>query len=242
MIKFSRQIRQNQIMEHKTGKYFKYAIGEIVLVVIGILIAVSINSWNESYKQKQELLNIYAIVLDDLNNDVNQVAKIINFYKGTDSVFARILNDKMTKEDYENHPIYTKIITGYPDLVINKRGYKLLEDYNNHSISETDNLQVDIMQFYTVQLVKLHANDVIILEDVMSNYEDWKNNHMWYKDYISNKNLEGFIDYALQDPDYKNRAANFHFLHHKIYLPILENFNQKAKTMIKQVDEKHLKK
>lgn len=36
--------------ENKTGKYFKYAIGEIVLVVIGILIALQINNWNESRK------------------------------------------------------------------------------------------------------------------------------------------------------------------------------------------------
>jgi hypothetical protein len=60
MIKFFRKIRQNLIMENKTGKpasrtgrYFKYAIGEIVLVVIGILIALQIITWNESRKQKQ---------------------------------------------------------------------------------------------------------------------------------------------------------------------------------------------
>ena len=45
MIKFFRKIRQNLLMENKTGKYFKYAIGEIILVVIGILIAVQINTW-----------------------------------------------------------------------------------------------------------------------------------------------------------------------------------------------------
>ena len=47
MIKFFRKIRQNLLMENKTSKYFKYAIGEILLVVIGILIALSINNWNE---------------------------------------------------------------------------------------------------------------------------------------------------------------------------------------------------
>ena len=54
MIKFFRQIRQNLIMENKTGKYLKYAIGEIVLVVIGILIALQINNWNENRKEKQQ--------------------------------------------------------------------------------------------------------------------------------------------------------------------------------------------
>ena len=52
MIKFFRKIRQNLLMENKTGKYFKYAIGEIILVVIGILIALSINNWNDNRKNR----------------------------------------------------------------------------------------------------------------------------------------------------------------------------------------------
>lgn len=47
MIKFFRNIRQNLLAEGKIGKYLKYASGEIILVVIGILIALQINNWNE---------------------------------------------------------------------------------------------------------------------------------------------------------------------------------------------------
>ena len=52
MIKFFRKIRQNLLSEGKTSKYLKYAIGEIVLVVVGILIALQINNWNEERKLK----------------------------------------------------------------------------------------------------------------------------------------------------------------------------------------------
>jgi len=52
MIKFFRQIRKTLLMENKTSKYLKYAIGEIVLVVIGILIALQVNNWNENQKTK----------------------------------------------------------------------------------------------------------------------------------------------------------------------------------------------
>ncbi|MDA9089574.1 DUF6090 family protein [Maribacter arcticus] len=53
MIKFFRTILQNLLNEGKTTKYFKYAIGEIVLVVIGILIALSINNWNDARKESR---------------------------------------------------------------------------------------------------------------------------------------------------------------------------------------------
>lgn len=65
MFKFFRHIRKSLILENKTSKYLKYAIGEIVLVVLGILIALQINNWNEERKTKQlelgllkELLNV----------------------------------------------------------------------------------------------------------------------------------------------------------------------------------------
>jgi len=54
MIKFFRKIRQSLLAENKFSKYLLYAIGEIVLVVIGILIALSINNWNEKRKMDAE--------------------------------------------------------------------------------------------------------------------------------------------------------------------------------------------
>jgi len=70
MIKFFRHIRQNLLMENKTGKYFKYAIGEIILVVIGILIALSINNWNEerlvNLQIKTNLINLSTAINQDL--------------------------------------------------------------------------------------------------------------------------------------------------------------------------------
>ncbi len=52
MIKFFRQIRQQLLSENKTGKYLKYAIGEIILVMIGILLALQVNNWNEIRKER----------------------------------------------------------------------------------------------------------------------------------------------------------------------------------------------
>ena len=52
MIKFFRKIRYDLMENNNTGKYLKYAIGEIILVVIGILIALQINNWNETNKER----------------------------------------------------------------------------------------------------------------------------------------------------------------------------------------------
>ncbi|KAA3625414.1 MAG: hypothetical protein DWP94_00760 [Flavobacterium sp.] len=57
--------------KNKTGKYLKYAIGEIVLVVIGILIALSINNWNENRKLKSEELNLLSDIKTNLLSTYN---------------------------------------------------------------------------------------------------------------------------------------------------------------------------
>ncbi len=93
MIKFFRKIRQKMLTENKFSKYLLYAIGEIILVVIGILIALQINNWNENRKLQNEELRLLLevksnleVTLDNFRNDtllntynINQLRKIENY-------------------------------------------------------------------------------------------------------------------------------------------------------------------
>ena len=70
MIQFFRKIRFNLMEKNKTGKYLKYAIGEIVLVVLGILIALQINNWNELNKERANEKIILNEIRDNLKFDL----------------------------------------------------------------------------------------------------------------------------------------------------------------------------
>ncbi len=76
MIKFFRTIRQSLIMENKTSKYFKYAIGEIVLVVIGILIALQINNANQERIEKNALEGYLKSIANNVESDLRKVETI----------------------------------------------------------------------------------------------------------------------------------------------------------------------
>ncbi len=78
MIKFFRKIRQSLLQENKTGKYFTYAIGEIVLVVIGILIALSINNWNQARKESSQELKLLKTLELDLVENMRRVKDMIS--------------------------------------------------------------------------------------------------------------------------------------------------------------------
>ena len=107
MIKFFRKIRQNLLSEGKTGKYFKYAFGEIVLVVIGILIALSINNWNEERKNEQIAKNYYQQIIIALNNDINFSRRMITAMDS--SIYKYEKYNNSFEENIEISEIFIKI-------------------------------------------------------------------------------------------------------------------------------------
>jgi hypothetical protein len=93
MIKFFRKVRQNLLMKNKTEKYFKYAIGEIILVVIGILIALSLNNWNQNVTYKNELKQIVKEIRSDLNKDILSLREDIKFSEAFINNVDNLLNN-----------------------------------------------------------------------------------------------------------------------------------------------------
>jgi len=78
MIKFFRKIRQEMLTKNKIGKYLFYAFGEIVLVVIGILIALSINNWNENQKKEKLKVSYRNSLMNDLSLDTLMLNELID--------------------------------------------------------------------------------------------------------------------------------------------------------------------
>ncbi|RNC87994.1 MAG: hypothetical protein ED556_02045 [Winogradskyella sp.] len=78
MIKFFRHIRRSLINQNQMGKYFKYAIGEILLVVIGILIALQINNWNENRKNRAQEQEILTQLFSEYGSNLEQIESKIS--------------------------------------------------------------------------------------------------------------------------------------------------------------------
>ncbi len=81
MIKLFRRIRQKMLTENKFSKYVLYAIGEIILVVIGILIALQINNWNENRKTEIKIKNSLVALRSDLTQDTLLIQERLPFIK-----------------------------------------------------------------------------------------------------------------------------------------------------------------
>ena len=102
MIKFFRRIRQNLISENNVSKYLIYAIGEIILVVIGILIALQINNWNESNKQNIKEKNLLTELVVNLETNISNLESDIKSQVKSASTIYFLLDHLDNNKPYLN--------------------------------------------------------------------------------------------------------------------------------------------
>tara|TARA_R110002096_G_C14359795_1_gene703880 strand:- start:5 stop:796 length:792 start_codon:yes stop_codon:yes gene_type:complete len=110
MIKFFRKIRKNLLSEGKTEKYFKYAIGEIILVVIGILIALQVNNWNETRKIENNEIELFKNALIDLNQENKDAQTQIRWFKHFQDIHFEIYRQTKDSSSFNPNLDYNTLI------------------------------------------------------------------------------------------------------------------------------------
>ena len=219
-------------MENKTGKYFKYAIGEIVLVVVGILIALSINNWNEVQKAKEKETHALNEIISDLDNNIETLNDIktrkINSLNSSKNSLKIIIDVLENKKEYHDSliPHFTGIL-GYPDPDIKTSGYESLTSIGMDLISD-NNLRSEIGKYYTSQI-----------PDVMRSYNELRDDFYHYMlDYsrflfISN-NGNTYKENMLVPVDFEELKNNNGFIQSiKLYLAVYLGFDNMAIESLK---------
>jgi len=196
------------LTENKFSKYLLYAVGEIILVVVGILIALQVNNWNEGRNTQSKIDSLLIEVMNDLETDISEIDVALNLTKNIDSISKSILKDNYNEEGLDtitsisnffsfNRPFYqTK--NGYENLISSID--KLPENYK----SITKNLR----PLYSTEANKLNK-DIEIINEVIRDVENYYAlNTNWYsKDLQGILNDELRIEYIQNNPTFKNFVA-----------------------------------
>jgi hypothetical protein len=152
MIPFFRKIRKKLADDNKPIKYLRYAIGEIVLVVIGILIALQINTWNENRKERFIEQKILLSLNNDLETDISNMKSMISNDSTLNQTNIKLI--KLLKGSLaEYNPSYGKMlgnINRYDLFYPQKMGYEALKS-RGLEILRNDNLKSQIVNLYDFQ-------------------------------------------------------------------------------------------
>lgn len=245
MINFFRKIRQNLLTENKLGIYLAYAIGEIVLVVIGILIALQINNWNENKKHKKRLDAIYTTVQQNLKTDLKNIKIPIKFFEALDSTLTKILTTTYSTSflDSINETNHLQCIPCKSNINMSEpfekqdNGFELLKKYEDNESIKGNEFSQDIIQFYTTQGKKLTTFSDVLIKESYSNLKHYEQ-FPWYSDYSIGKYNPDAIAYFLNDQNYKNKAANFKIIIGRNHLSNLKDYEAYAKDLIAKIEKK----
>lgn len=198
MIKFFGRIRQNFLLQGKTGKYLKYAIGEILLVVIGILIALQVNNWNEHrIEAKKEKYYLERLKEDFLANK-NEANRNISFsiaQKENAQLLIKSLYEDLNKEESIRWFIALNHVWFLPHPSYTTSTWEELKSTGNLNIITNKNLLKKITDFYS-------------LIDAVNKYEDeWGTFNLEYRNKVNNVLNDSlrqvFLDNIMQTGDFE---------------------------------------
>jgi len=171
MIKFFRKIRYDLMEKNKTGKYLKYAIGEIILVVIGILIALQINNWNEHKKDQIFEQEILEQIRANLIKDKLTLEYIkTNFEKAMSST-EKILNATWTEAEKDSVKYWLGDVIQFDRFQPLTNAYEVAKSKGLDLITNKQ-LRFQIGDYYDDQLIDVGKS----IEDIEKTYQrDWIN-------------------------------------------------------------------
>jgi len=175
-MKFFRKTRYNLMEGNKIGAYLKYAVGEIILVVMGILIAISVNNWNESRKKLQFEITILEniqqdIIFDKIDLKLNlEYIKVV--LKNEQRFFNFMLNDQMEPSDS----------IGYADVL----GLDLFVAFQKSSFNNLQNNDIGLVSSNPLykKIARYHdfyVRSMIMLENKNNFFSTYDNKVFYFK-------------------------------------------------------------
>lgn len=198
MLKFFRKIRQKLLADNKISKYLLYAFGEIALVVIGILIALQINNWNETQIQKATVRTSLASLKLNLEEDIKDLNKQIDYNrtlkKNIDFTFKVIASP-----EFENRQLST-LADSIGDLAAERRflpnntTFRSMESGSHFQWISDQEFKESIYKYYVEldylsnvtnennQFVKLRVEDFVYNDMELGTYFPMSNRHSQNRD------------------------------------------------------------
>lgn len=238
MIKFFRKIRQRLLTENKFSKYLLYAIGEIILVVIGILIALSINNWNEEKKDRILEVKILSEIKENLLSDFedhNENTAYLSHVVRSSKIVLEHLNEGLPYHDsLANHFAWLPMAANFESI---NSGYNLWVS-EGVDIITNDSIRLKTSKIYGKDYKWLRAflkdrqymNNQPLLLDMMKKFKSYEQlNRAVPRDYENLKNDDDFKVLVQQNAFMINTTL-------EIYLRIMEDCNRLIKDLQIEID------
>lgn len=203
-----------KLMEGKSiKKYLKYAFGEIILVVIGILIAVGINNWNQRKQLNSANVELKRSVVIQLDKDI---AAIEHYQKELDTLqnnYLNFLNKEHDSTKLKRGSVLGTLFFRVNTMDIDTQVINMIDNATLNESKASEKL-LNLNSSYKVYLEEIKYVENLILTTITENLKEIERSQDWYADFITDLHCkDDCIDYLLNNKQHKARIASLRFLY-----------------------------
>ncbi len=237
-------MRRELLAKNKILRYLTYAGGEILLVIIGILVALQINNINEERKNREKVEAILVQIYEDLEVNILDATDNLNYLFLKDSLVRVIINGGLNTSNIQlprtSMTISAIYTTGSFAIVDN--GFK-----NWSKVENIPEEYQDLMNFMNF-LFLTGKKDVETVRQMVTNGVnkaiEYQAKHFdWFAPYYNNAfsgngpMMSEAVDFYLNDPAYKNQAMLYFIYAIQNYLPVIDNYRNVSISAYKKIGE-----
>lgn len=212
MFRIFRSKRQGNTYTKRISKYFLYAFGEIVLVIIGILIALYINNWNQERQQTNKVEAILQELLKDLETDIIRSGEALELQRNKDSLIQLVLLDAVTIDDYKRDGYLRNLLFNNQTMSFSDNSYESLVQHIDQIPVEYEHLIPILNVLYKDKQPDVQGAIDKVHNYVMETLQKWTNEEEWFDSYIVRKEGEDYYNYVIEGEKYKNVIALYKVL------------------------------
>jgi hypothetical protein len=215
MIKFFRKIRQNLLTDNpparagragKFSKYLLYAIGEILLVFIGIMIALYVNNQNQERRVEGEIRAALMEIQRDLSQDVNSSALTYMRYIDKDSIKNLVMNNKVSYDDIKSKRIPVAALA-YQNTPMwrQKNGYEQFLQMTKGMPEKYKEILPELNELHNIRGYQVDAYHKKYLETLSKVQDESYSQFKWYgQDKFTGEMSDEQIDFYMHSPTFKS--------------------------------------
>ncbi len=237
-MKIFRKFRFKSVGGSGFKKYLLYAIGEIVLVVAGILIALALNDVKDDAKRQENTKRVGRMIVQELKKDIADINEVLVYWDDLEATVDTILYITKPDEPLPASCINCQNVLNETDLPnISNRVIELVEQ-NELSKGVLRDELTEIATYYKEVIKISNLYERILFENLTENLKVWKDDHAWFSTYIRNgicltKDCEAYFQ---NSTDFRNRVAYFNYMALENYYGVLVVSREEFKKQIKSLE------
>jgi hypothetical protein len=221
-------------------KYAAYGVGEIILVVIGILIAIQLQNFNDRKNKEDDFEIAISQIELDLTRDIIEISALDSYFSEFDSLVQFVLENKATREIYfePNARRLIQILLEQHSVNLNQSGYESAKRQIEFRPKKYDSLFLDIDQLYLSHTHIKFMNDQYV-GFFKETGQYWRDHYAWYESLYRDINnimvpSEEVVHYLLTDWNYKNRLVNKRIIIYELH-SVSKAYQARALDMLRQI-------